>query len=69
MEEIDSIIQNIVNAEKISDDDMFFLIKKLSGLYRKNQPLGRKLLINLLDNKNKISSSSNELLADILELY
>lgn len=69
MIELDEIIKNIINEDRIGFDISFEYAKKCSMLLRKQETksLGRKLIINVIDNWKKIDESTHDIWIDLIE--
>ncbi len=69
MIELDEIIKNIIDEDKIGFDISFEYAKNCSMLLRKQETksLGRKLIINIIDNWKKIDESTHDIWIDLIE--
>lgn len=63
-EEIRLIIEG---QDSISVDDSFMFAKNASNLLRENEELGRKIIIYILDNLQKIPPETLEMWTDLIE--
>ena len=64
---IDQIIEEIEFSEKLNSDETFEIYKKCSVLIIENRYLAEKLIINILNNKDKFDSKFEEVLTDLVE--
>jgi len=64
---IDQIIEKIEFSEKLNSDETFEIYKKCSVLIIENRYLAEKLIINILNNKDKFDSKFEEVLTDLVE--
>lgn len=64
-----AIIKEIINSKEISVDLSFKCAQSCSRLLRDHQNAqdGRKIIINVLDNWNKLNTSTQEIWADLIE--
>lgn len=69
MSSIESIIDDLENSQSISFDRSFEYAKFCSELLRNSEmeEYGRKIVINILDNWDKLPSSTHEMWTDLIE--
>lgn len=69
MIEVDVIIKNIIDKDSIDIDSSFKYAKKCSKLLRKQETesFGRKLIINIIDNWEKIDENTKDTWIDLIE--
>lgn len=64
---IDQIIEKIESSEYLTSDETFDIYKKCSVLIIENRHDAEKLIINILNNKNKFDIKYEEILTDLVE--
>ena len=69
MSSIESIISDLENSQSIPFDRSFGYAKFCSKLLRNSEmeDYGRKIVINILDNWDKLPSSTHEMWTDLIE--
>lgn len=69
MEEVETIIGEIGSVEHISSENSFKYAKECSRLLRNptTAQIGRRIIINILDNWEKLEMTSHELWSDLVE--
>lgn len=64
---IDQIIEKIESSEYLTSDETFDIYKECSVLIIENRHDAEKLIINILNNKNKFDIKYEEILTDLVE--
>ncbi len=64
---IEEILLNIENEPAFNFENTFQLYKKVSEIIIKNEVLAQRLIVNILDNKEKFDQSLNLVLTDLIE--
>ncbi|QNM84904.1 DEAD/DEAH box helicase [Polaribacter pectinis] len=64
---INKIIEEIEFSENLNGDETFEIYKECSILILENRHLAEKLIINILNNKDKFDSKFEEILTDLVE--
>lgn len=64
---MEDIIQEIENDNNLSLDRSFELAQICSGLLKSDEKTGRKLVINILNNWNKLHPATSEIWTDLVE--
>ncbi|MCL7753076.1 DEAD/DEAH box helicase [Polaribacter sp. Z022] len=64
---IDQIIEKIESSEYLTNDETFDIYKECSVLIIENRHDAEKLIINILNNKNKFDIKYEEILTDLVE--
>lgn len=66
---IDEIINKLISSDKINLNNSFEYAKTCSKLLRKEETkhLGRRLIINIIDNWNKLDINSHDIWIDLIE--
>lgn len=64
---IEEILLDIENKPSFNFENTFQLYKKVSEIIIKNEVLAQRLIVNILDNKEKFDKSLNLVLTDLIE--
>jgi hypothetical protein len=64
---IEDLLLEIQNESSFDFEDTFGVYKKCSGLIVSNEELAQKVVVNLLENKDKFDPRLNDVLTDIIE--